>query len=77
MTSTAGPTLPVAGSRRRNLLDLTAREWGRPERRSRYRKPWMIAVGGLAFSGIGFALVVAARSRPTAGVSAPGRRSHP
>ena len=77
MTSTAGPTLPVASSRRRNLLDLTSREWGRSERQSRYRKPWMIAAGGLAFSGLGFALVVAARSRATGGVSQSGQRSRP
>jgi drug/metabolite transporter (DMT)-like permease len=77
MTSTAGPTFPVAGGRRRNLLDLTSQEWGRPKRQSRYRRPWVIVVGGLAFSGLGFALVVAARSRTTGGVSQFGRSSRP
>jgi hypothetical protein len=60
MTSTTGPTLPATGVRRRNLLDLTSREWGRPEARGRSHKLWMIVVGTLALTGLGFALVVAA-----------------
>lgn len=66
MTSTAGPTLPAGGGRRRNLLDLTSREWGRPQRQGRNRRPWMIAAGGLAFSSLllGAAAVVLDHRRP-------------
>ncbi|SNT49647.1 hypothetical protein SAMN05421812_107233 [Asanoa hainanensis] len=63
----------TSSTRRRNLLDLTSQEWSRPERRRRSRKAWLVAVGGLALSGLGFALLLAARADPEGFRSDAGR----